>query len=355
MKLYAGIVLLLVLSCTTNNASLNGNLSENSVSNEWKDIQYGNDERQKLDISIPANIRVVRKLQFSEQQPLENACFAAGRQETARTVRESTGFSNKSIDVSVNAILFIHGGGLIAGNKNEYPRFLDYYKDTMIVSTMNYRFVNKDVKVNDILEDIDAALTVLKTTAQDRGLTIGKVIIMGYSAGGYLALLYSYKYFESSPIPIAFCTGISAVTDFTDINYVNFSYRRIRGLKGVTAYFSSCTGEKITENDLVNDEWNLKALHYLELISPHFYIKEGIPPTILVHDVADKTVPFSNSASLRSALNILKIPNVFIASPSKLGHSLGQIYIPNTSRKYDEKLELRILSTMKEYIELYVD
>jgi hypothetical protein len=39
---------------------------------------------------------VVRKLQFSEQQPLKNACFAADRRETARTVREPTGFSNKS-------------------------------------------------------------------------------------------------------------------------------------------------------------------------------------------------------------------------------------------------------------------
>jgi hypothetical protein len=36
--------------------------------------------------------KVVRKLQFSEQQPLKNACFAAGRRETARTVREPTGF-----------------------------------------------------------------------------------------------------------------------------------------------------------------------------------------------------------------------------------------------------------------------
>jgi cobalt/nickel transport system permease protein len=42
-------------------------------------------------------IRVVRKLQFSEQQPLKKSCFAAGRRETARTVREQTGFSNKSI------------------------------------------------------------------------------------------------------------------------------------------------------------------------------------------------------------------------------------------------------------------
>ncbi|MDR3338132.1 MAG: response regulator [Treponema sp.] len=40
--------------------------------------------------------RVVRKHQFSGQQPLKNACFAAGRRETARTVREPTGFSNKS-------------------------------------------------------------------------------------------------------------------------------------------------------------------------------------------------------------------------------------------------------------------
>jgi predicted exporter len=48
--------------------------------------------------------RVVRKLQFFEQQPFKNACFAAGRRafsayvrrETARTVREPTGFSTKS-------------------------------------------------------------------------------------------------------------------------------------------------------------------------------------------------------------------------------------------------------------------
>jgi uncharacterized membrane protein len=45
---------------------------------------------------LAENNRVVRKLQFFEQQPLKNACFAADRRETARTVREPTGFSNKS-------------------------------------------------------------------------------------------------------------------------------------------------------------------------------------------------------------------------------------------------------------------
>jgi hypothetical protein len=45
----------------------------------------------------PFYIRDVRKLQFSGQLPLKEACFAAVRQETAGPVRDPAGFSNTSI------------------------------------------------------------------------------------------------------------------------------------------------------------------------------------------------------------------------------------------------------------------
>jgi acetyl esterase/lipase len=314
MKKLAILLPVLLASCA-------GDALVDSGSAFYTGVPYGADIRQRMDISIPAHRRA-----------------------------------------SLDAIVFLHGGALLRGRKSEYPRFLDAYRGKYLVATMNYRFVSSSVKVDDILDDMSDALVELKRQAGNHGVEINQVVLAGYSAGGYLALLYSYKNFEASPIPIAFCVGLSAVTDFSDIQYARFRYGiAIKDTHDVAEYFSRCTGKTITERDFPRTErgipgynWSAEALRHLQYISPRYYVRKGSPPAILVHDTADKTVPFSNAVAMDSALSAAGVDHVFIASADGLGHSLGQWYIPNGSRKYSPKLGKKIIANFNEYADRYL-
>ena len=142
----------------------------------FQNISYGNDENQKFDIIIPG-----------------------GR--------------------IVHAVIYIHGGAYLFGNKSQYPSFLADYSKNNIFATIDYRLLNKDndIQMEDILSDVHDVLTEIIELARAHNVTIRDFILVGHSAGGHIGLLYGYKYFEKSKnIKIVTCISLAGPTDFTD-------------------------------------------------------------------------------------------------------------------------------------------
>ena len=127
----------------------------------------------------------------------------------------------KDNDGEVGLILFIHGGGWLAGDKESYKDALSNSANNFgyAAAALNYRYLSKNVDMFDIADDIDSALAVIKDKAKERGVEINKVILTGGSAGAHLSMFYAYSRKDTAPItPVAVCS-YSGPTDLYDDNF----------------------------------------------------------------------------------------------------------------------------------------
>lgn len=90
-------------------------------------------------------------------------------------------------------VVWIHGGGLSAGNKREVHRKPQTFVDNsfVFVST-NYRLMSRlmpGVTIEEIAEDFAKAIRWVHDHARDYGGDPNTIFVMGHSAGGQLAAL----------------------------------------------------------------------------------------------------------------------------------------------------------------------
>jgi acetyl esterase/lipase len=286
---------------------------------EYSNVAYGEDANQIVDISVPRNI-----------------------------------------NGPINVFLWIHGGRLLRGSKDNYPRYLDKYRENSVFVTMNYRFVNENIHVNDIVTDVDNAVKTIKQIIENKNIVVNKLIIMGHSAGAHLALLYSYKFSLKSSIPIAFCVGTSSPGDFTDMTFYYWAKKKIgifnQGFTALSTLSLLYIGKNMTVKELEDEDiYKNYAENYFTKISPIHYVNKNCPPTILVHDVSDMTVPYSSAVSLHSVLDILDVPTVLLTSTNDWGHGLGDVGEANQKDLKDRITPwvLRVTNQIDEYIDRY--
>lgn len=258
----------------------------------FENAAYGTDENQKLDIIIPN----------------EN---------------------------SAHAVVYIHGGAYLFGNKLEYPSFLIDYSKQNIFATINYRLINENnaFQMKDILSDVKTALEKIIEISNSNGIDVKDFILAGHSAGGQIGLLYGYKFLEEK-IKIAACISLAGPTDFSDD--VGWSSMAMWGEDIQTRLaFLSQIGSKLTGNkiELKQYDWT-KQKNYSEIkpyiteVSPIAYVtkKKKIPPTLLVHARSDNQVPYSNALRLKAALDNALIPNKLITAAGIAdSHMLGGV------------------------------
>ena len=112
---------------------------------------------------------------------------------------------NLAENESVPAVITIHGGGWCGGQKEDYDYMTGFITKSLeeddcncVHVNMNYRLTTGDPSENSItyvqmLEDIQSAIAYLQAHAAIYHIDPNKIALMGYSAGGHLALLYAYK------------------------------------------------------------------------------------------------------------------------------------------------------------------
>jgi acetyl esterase/lipase len=275
-----------------------------------RDLSYGSHERNVVDISIPDG--------------------AAPR----------------------GVILFIHGGIWMYGGKENYPVFLDGFRDSFVVASMNHRYIDNAVHVEDLVDDVAAAVAYLGEFCGRNNLEPGTLILMGHSSGAHLSMLYAYKRQGTSPIPVAFCVDLAGPADLGDLAFL-YNFRLLGRLKAFYQLAGKMSGYHIADGDVTSEGYSESGREMLAAISPINFITPEGPPVIIVHDASDRLVPYSNSAALNSVLNVYGIDHCFIALYSGIGHFFGAKNIRDGGRHYDKALEERIVRTMNEYIERY--
>jgi acetyl esterase/lipase len=291
------------------------------------------------------------------------ACASTGKpQEALRyTLRRDLSYGpheRNVVDISIpegpveGVILFIHGGMWIIGGKENRPNFLDVFRDRFAVASMNHRYIDETVHIKDLEEDVIAAVAFIRDFCLENKGEPGKLIIMGHSSGAHLAMLYAYKNHAAGPMPLAFCVDMAGPADMADIAFL-YNFKKLRMEKLFYSMAEKAAAYHIVDGDITSEGYSEAGKQVLALISPISYTTAEVPPTIIVHDVADNIVPYSNSAVLNSVFNLYGVDHYFMATYSGIGHALGARYVNGKGARYDKTLEAWIIRVMNEYMDRY--
>ena len=146
-----------------------------------------------------------------------------------------TAYAGYGSNPKINAVITLHGGGWSGGNRAGYSHHRQRITDNGLVCVnMDYSLLGSANIPNDItpcvkmLGDIGSAIIKVKTKMSECGLELGKVALMGYSAGGHLALMYGLlnPYNATDKTGISLIVAEGAPTYFTkyDLHAVDSGY-----------------------------------------------------------------------------------------------------------------------------------
>lgn len=176
-----------------------------------------------------------------------------------------------------------------------------------------------------MLDEIEECLKAIKTKTSELGYEVNEAALSGYSAGGHLALLYSYSRIENSPIPLKFVFEQTGPADFHSDSWWG------AGGEFLTGAISAYSGTPITEEMIENGE----AEQYINLISPIYYINENTIPTLCAYGKKDDLVTTVNSGKLLDALEKNNVKHDFIYFPNS---NHGLYSDPELQDEYHKKV-----------------
>lgn len=207
-------------------------------------------------------------------------------------------YLSKNRNENTPTIVFIHGGAWKAGNKEDFngaiKKFLKEWPEATVVN-MNYRLASTSSKIHhqEIMSDIASCLDFLVKEKQI--YHIGSTFfLVGASAGGHLAMIYSFK--ENSKHNIKAVGNIFGPSILNDWTWYNS--------------FNVVLGEKISDVliNYIGASWDSTV--YAN-VSPYSQIDSSTTPTISFHGNLDPVVPVYQSKWMHNRLKQYAIKNEY--------------------------------------------
>jgi acetyl esterase/lipase len=203
-------------------------------------------------------------------------------------------------------VINIHGGGWNHGVKESQTGFSTFFKMGYAVANIEYR-LTPQATAPAAVEDTRCALIYLIKNAKELNIDINKIVIMGGSAGGHLALmgglLGNDHRFDGN------CIGSLKTTDSIKIAAIIDKY-------GITDVWDWGYGKNVTSKSATR--WlgdKAKDEKFAASVSPITYVSKNSPPVFIVHGDADPVVPYQQSVDLHKKLKDLGVKTEFITVP----------------------------------------
>ncbi len=193
-------------------------------------------------------------------------------------------YTNPKSETPTPIVINIHGGGWNHGVKETQTGYGSFFKNGFAVANVEYRLVDV-APAPAAIEDVRCALIYIYTHSKELNIDTNKIVVMGGSSGGHLALMAGLlgndKKFDNNckydgEIKVAAIIDKYGVTDLVPLNKWG-SAKRWLG-KGVG-------NQQFTES-----------------VSPLYYVTKNSPPIYIVHGDADPTVPYEQSVALYEKL-----------------------------------------------------
>ncbi|MBQ7581090.1 MAG: alpha/beta hydrolase fold domain-containing protein [Clostridia bacterium] len=269
--------------------------------------------QDEIDSALSALKTAIAGLEHSGDRTECAYCTGGSTGNTDKSIESfydlSYGNSNMDLFMPANAngdvalVLFIHGGAWIGGDKSEFTSWAynACSKYGIIAATVNYRFADCfNVTGWGILDDIQSAVTKIKSMAADRGMNVTKMMTAGHSAGGHLSLMYAYARQDSSPVRPVCVWDMAGPTTLYNQEYLKQD--------GLVLALSAVCGQYFTADQAIY------AFIALENMSPVKYAGSAVP-TLICHGMQDSVVPYSDGAALNVVLNDVGVEHTFITFP----------------------------------------
>ena len=196
-------------------------------------------------------------------------------------------------------LINMHGGGWNHGVKESQGGFNTFFKAGFAVANIEYRLTGQ-ATAPAAIEDTRCALIYLIKNAKGLNIDVNKIIVMGGSSGGYLALMAGLL--ENNHLFDSNCTGVE-----------NIKVAAIIDKYGITDVWDWAYGKNITSKSATN--WlgdKKKDEEFAKSVSPIFYVNKNSPPVFIVHGNADPTVPYQQSVDLHKKLIEAGVKTEFI-------------------------------------------
>lgn len=173
-------------------------------------------------------------------------------------------------------VILIHGGGFTDGDRSDMLGLCETLSQGGFLSaTISYRLARSGKGYPAPVDDVKSAIEWARANAARYGADQGHVVVMGYSAGGTLALSAG----------LSTNSGVAAIIDVAGISDFGQALRE-------------------TQHQRLRDDINA----YLrgtpaEAASPIRLVSRDDPPVLVFHGKADSLVPVAQSVRLAEELN----------------------------------------------------
>ncbi len=211
----------------------------------------------------------------------------------------------------VPAVLMIHGGSWISGDKSNMLKYRTaIIQEGYVYASMNYRLITNQATYLDMLEDIELAIAYIKTQTLGIPIDTTQIVLAGESAGAHLAMLFSYR--NTSPIVIKFILALVPPLDFTDPNYINFGNTTNQlFLANQLMQTNIMNANELLENGYPQSWYDASPIHFLETAIP----------TLIGYGVLDELIPQSNYVRFLEKVGEINAPVEAILFANS-GHAL---------------------------------
>ncbi|RPA68584.1 alpha/beta hydrolase [Cyclobacteriaceae bacterium YHN15] len=209
-----------------------------------KDVSYGSDAEQNMDIYLSKNAKSFGKRNYT--------------------------------------IVFLHGGGYYFSDKSQEERYIEpYLNKGLNVINLNYR-LKRGIPL--ATSDLTNALNFLKAKNADYGLNLDNVIVTGFSAGAHIATNVGLA--QNNPeYPNKLGEGIVIV------GIINFS-GPVDGLDVVERIFTEHENEQFRAvGRALFPAKDYESKENIAIYEPITYFDQNDPPTFLWHAGLDDQIP----------------------------------------------------------------
>ena len=225
---------------------------------------------------------------------------------TRRTVTYGTGsgrslngtlFSPTNSDGALrSAVVFVHGGGWVAGHSVMHDRHAAHLAaDGFVALTINYRLV-AEAPWPAALDDVRAAVRYVRDHAVELGVDPSRIAVSGASAGGHLAELVAAQSTPDSDV------GVAAAVLWYPVVDVSFAgvAEPIRSF--LVGTFDAMLGGTPREH-----------------ATPATYVSASHPPVLTLVGVDDAATPKDDTVAFHALLDAAGVRNEIEVVPG-VGH-----------------------------------
>ncbi len=181
-------------------------------------------------------------------------------------------YHKTNVDKPMPLLIFIHGGAWKKGDKHDYwPYLIPYAEKGYITATIQYRFTG-EAKYPAQLNDVSNAVKWLQDNAEQYHIDPNKIVLIGGSAGGHLAMMAGY----ANP---------------------SLKIKGVVNLYGPSDLTTDYAQETSSVIKLIGKSYE-EAPELYKQASPISFINKSIPPTLIFQGMLDEIVPYEQSDNL---------------------------------------------------------